>query len=451
MKELIMKKISLEKILGFYIVVQFLIDVATAFCVNHISESLSIGIFVRTIFMIVIVLYSLVKSDKKDRIKMIIYYGVLGAYMLAFLAISYKVHGTSFIMSQIKGLIKTFYLPIILVAFMSLFKNKNIHIKSSIFVYALMGYIAIISICKFLGISYLSYPIGNGEGTMGLFYAANEIGVIIAMLAPFLAYELLTKKVKVVNIVALILFIFASLELGTKVPILSLILLSLASLYICIVKIIRKEEKTRNIRNFMATIVVCLITVFAIPYMPIGTNLSNVYGINIPRVLSVFSKEKNKVPVQNVPKFETKEDVENAVYSSRTFYLKDNIKRYKDSIGLQKIAGIGYVTNNRETGESMELKLVEMDYCDIILCHGILGTIIYVIPYIYIIVIEFKKLLKNWKNIFIDSKNVFMEYAIIISLVVALTAGHVFTAPAPALFLAIIMIETNKRLKTRGE
>lgn len=196
MKELIMKKNSLEKILGFYIVVQFLIDVATAFCVNHISESLSIGIFVRTIFMIVIVLYSLVKSDKKDRIKMIIYYGVLGAYMLAFLAISYKVHGTSFIMSQIKGLIKTFYLPIILVAFMSLFKNENIHIKSSIFVYALMGYIAIISICKFLGISYLSYPIGNGEGTMGLFYAANEIGVIIAMLAPFLAYELLTKKLK---------------------------------------------------------------------------------------------------------------------------------------------------------------------------------------------------------------------------------------------------------------
>ncbi len=33
MKELIMKKNSLEKILGFYIVVQFLIDVATAFFV----------------------------------------------------------------------------------------------------------------------------------------------------------------------------------------------------------------------------------------------------------------------------------------------------------------------------------------------------------------------------------------------------------------------------------
>lgn len=451
MKELIMKKNSLEKILGFYIVVQFLIDVATAFCVNHISESLSIGIFVRTIFMIVIVLYSLVKSDKKDRIKMIIYYGVLGAYMLAFLAISYKVHGTSFIMSQIKGLIKTFYLPIILVAFMPLFKNKNIHIKSGIFVYALMGYTAIISICKFLGISYLSYPIGNGEGTMGLFYAANEIGVIIAMLAPFLAYELLNKKVKIVNIIALVLFLYASLEIGTKVPILSFILLSIGSIYICIVKLVQKEEVKRNIKNMIAVVIVILVFIFAIPYMPIGTNLSNAYGINIPRVSSVFSKNKTTIPVQEPPKLETKEEVENAVYSSRTIYLKDNIQRYRESIGLQKITGIGYVTNNRETGESMELKLVEMDYCDIMLCHGVLGTIIYVIPYIYIIAIGFKELIKNWKNIFIDSKNVFMEYAIMISLVVALTAGHVFTAPAPALFLAIIMLETNKRLKTRGE
>ena len=52
----------------------------------------------------------------------------------------------------------------------------------------------------------------------------------------------------------------------------------------------------------------------------------------------------------------------------------------------------------------MELKLVEMDYCDIMLCHGVLGTIIYVIPYIYIIAIGFKELIKNLKNIFIDSK-----------------------------------------------
>lgn len=451
MKELIKKKISLEKILGFYVVIQFLIDIATAFCVNHISESLSVGIFIRTIFMVVIVLYSLVKSEKKDRIKMIIYYGVLGAYMLAFLGISYKIHGTSFIMLQIKGLIKTFYLPIILVALYYLFKAKDINIKSNILVYALMGYTGVITICRLLKISYLSYPLGNGEGTMGLFYAANEIGVMIAMLAPFLAYELLNKKVKIINIIALVLFLYASLEIGTKVPILSFIILSIVSVYICTVKLICKEEVKRNIRNIIAVAVIILVFIFAIPYMPIGTNLSNAYGINIPRVFSVFSKNNTNIAPKETPKFETKEDVENAVYSSRTVYLKDNIQRYKESTGLQKIIGIGYVTNNRETGESMELKLVEMDYCDIILCHGFLGVIIYLIPYIYILAIGFKNIFKNWKKIFVDSKNVFLEYAIVISLVVALTAGHVFTAPAPALFLAIIMIETNKRLKTRGE
>ena len=185
-----------------------------------------------------------------------------------------------------------------------------------------MGYTAIISICKFLGISYLSYPIGNGEGTMGLFYAANEIGVIIAMLAPFLAYELLNKKAKIINIIALVLFLYASLEIGTKVPILSFILLSIVSIYICIVKLVQKEEVKRNIKNMIAVVIVILVFIFAIPYMPIGTNLSNAYGINIPRVSSVFSKNKTTIPVQEPPKLETKEEVENAVYSSRTIYLK---------------------------------------------------------------------------------------------------------------------------------
>lgn len=239
-------------------------------------------------------------------------------------------------MSQIKGLIKTFYLPIILIALNYLFKNKDVKIKSNILVYTLMGYTGIITICRLLKISYLSYPLGNGEGTMGLFYAANEIGVIIAMLAPFLAYELLFKKIKIINIVALVLFLYASLELGTKVPILSFIILSVVSLYMCIVKLICKEEVKRNIKNIVALVVIAMIFVFSIPYMPIGTNLSNAYGINIPRVLSIFSKETTVKPIPTEPKFETKEDVENAVYSSRTLYLKDNLQRYKDSTGLEK-------------------------------------------------------------------------------------------------------------------
>ena len=450
MKEKLKNVLSLEKILGIYIVLQFAIDIATAFCVNHISESLSVGIFIRTAFMIVIVIYSFFKSEKKDKIKLLIYYAILGIYMLLFLFNCYKNFGTSMIITQIKGLLKTFYLPIILVALLPLWKNKNIKIANKYFIYALLGYTSVITLGKFFEISYLSYPLGNGEGTMGLFYAANEIGIIIAILSPFLVYELLNSKLNIVNIISLLFLIFASLELGTKVPFLNLIILIVVAAYASIIKILRKEERKRGILNAIGVLVVTAIVLIYMPYRPISTNIANAYGITIPKI---FSKNNEQVAPIEDPNLQTKEEVETAVYSSRNVYLKENIERYKGASKPCKVTGIGYLAKNAVTGETQELKLVEIDYCDILICHGIFGAIAYIAPIIYLFIIWLKNLLKNLKNIFVNQKFIFMEYSILISLLVAFTAGHVFTAPGPALLLTISILMLDKSFKdgARGE
>lgn len=447
MKDKLKNILSFEKILELYIIIQFIIDIATSFCVKYVNESLSLGIFVRTGFLIILVCYSFLKSDKKDRIKLIVFYGILGVYLVTFLAICYRTFGTFGIFSQIKGALKTFYLPIILIAFMPIWKKKNIKIKKNVLIYALLGYTGVIFLGRVLKISYLSYPLGNGEGTMGLFYAANEIGVIVSMLAPFTVLELLDGNISFVNIIAMIALVFASLELGTKVPFLSLIIMMCVVLYSCIVKLPNKNERKENIKRLLVTLVVGMLIFLLFPYMPISTNINNAYGFSVPKLINIGAGTSETVPKE---KLETKEEIETAVYSSRNIYLSENLGKYRESSLIKKLFGIGYLRENIENNEVTELKLVEIDYYDIFICHGIAGTIVYLIPFMYLVFIIGKKILQNIKDVLLDRELIFMEYSIAIALLVAFTAGHVFTAPAPALFLAVNILQYCKKIDDKS-
>ena len=63
-----LKQIRIDKIIIWYILLQPILDVITALCLDYISPYLTFGIIVRTIFMLLIVTYSLFKVNKKKRI-----------------------------------------------------------------------------------------------------------------------------------------------------------------------------------------------------------------------------------------------------------------------------------------------------------------------------------------------------------------------------------------------
>ena len=58
-----------EKILGLYIILQPIIDIITSLCVRNSLGSLSFGIVIRTLFMVALAIYTLIKLDKKNRCK----------------------------------------------------------------------------------------------------------------------------------------------------------------------------------------------------------------------------------------------------------------------------------------------------------------------------------------------------------------------------------------------
>ena len=69
-----LKKINMNRICIIFILIQPIIDMITSILVRNVSSVFTIGIFIRAIFMVFVVLYSLIISNSNDRKKIFIYY-----------------------------------------------------------------------------------------------------------------------------------------------------------------------------------------------------------------------------------------------------------------------------------------------------------------------------------------------------------------------------------------
>ena len=113
--------------------------------------------------------------------------------------------------------------------------------------YLLLGYTGVIFIATITGTYFRSYnEYLYGLGTVGWFFAANEIGSIIAILTPFTIINIIENKLNIVNIISIILCILSSLYMGTKVPFIGFIgSLGILMVYIIFTYIFTKIKKYR--------------------------------------------------------------------------------------------------------------------------------------------------------------------------------------------------------------
>lgn len=442
-----LKEITIEKLIIIYVLIQPILDVATSLCLEYISPYLTLGILIRTMFMGLIIIYSLFKADKKSRIKSLIYYGLVGIYMCIFLFVSYSQNETNMILAQIKGLIRAFYFPLVLVALYSIFNNKNMKIDNKYFIWTLAEYTLIMLIAKIAGIAYPTYKYGLNSGTVGLFYAANETGAILSIISPLLAIELLKdKKINIINILTLILFIFSILEMGTKVPFLAFIILYVLFFIICLIKTFAQKSKKKYVIKNVCTLIIGLVILFTLAYTPVGKNIEANYDIKFIKLIKCINIYKPAVDETPKPEIEEPADIGvTEIVSGRNELLKKNLERYMKSDTIAKIFGNGYLAY--KDGELQINKLVEIDYFDIFFSHGIVGAIILFIPLICMLVTVIIKTLKHVMNIFKNEEIFLYWYIIGIGLGIALAAGHVLTAPAVSIYIILILLNLDVDLK----
>ncbi|MBO4815555.1 MAG: O-antigen ligase family protein [Clostridia bacterium] len=431
-KENILKKLTFENILFVYIILQPIIDIITSLCVRNISPSLTLGMFIRSIFMVFLMIYTLVKVDKKSRYKILAYYGVIAIYCIYFIVNSYLRYNSTMLFVQIKGLVKTFYYPITLASILILFKNTNFHISSKAIYISLILYVLPIVICKYFSIGYNTYQFKENLGSIGLFYAGNEIAAIIAIIAPICFTRFILEEFNTLNFIVCIITVLAMLEIGTKVGFLAISSLLALTLIISFIRFIKDKKLYKH---FISILSLVLITIMLLGNTSVGSNLKikPLISINAQSSTKSKSKKSNKTYAEEV------KESPDILLSGRNDFYKKAKQNYVQSSTKYKLLGLGYISE--EEGSIIETKLVEIDYFDVFFCHGIIGTIIYLIPLAIILFTLIKKFFKNFITNMQNVKLIFILYSILIAFGIALMAGHIFTAPAVSMFLILNLLE----------
>lgn len=135
----------------------------------------------------------------------------------------------------------------------------------------------------------------------------------------------------------------------------------------------------------------------------------------------------------------------NWLLSNRLAHALPTIKTYAGSDLAGKLFGVGYMRYEGAPA-SME-KALEMDFLTLLLRHGILGTILYVIPLLYFLFRILKQIFVRFRKVFGSIWYCTYLYALLLGVGIAFFAGHVLTAPAVSIYIAVILILSEKEIQ----
>ena len=320
--------------------------------------------------------------------------------------------------TEIQGLIKTFYFPILLISLHAI--RNEIKVSKMVLFTSLFMYLILIFIPTILGIGYQTYEIAKA-GTLGFFNSANEIGGIISLLTPIMFIIFYYSKNIIPKVILVVMYLTVILMMGTKTPLLALMITIGMSLLYKWIKLI-KEKKYKSIIISLSIVIIGIIGLIIV--MP----KSNFYK-NIQTHLDYLKVEK----ITDI--FKEEELIDHFIFSQRLTFLRNKSKLYNKSNIYQKVFGIGYTKDNKAT------KLIEMDYFDILYSHGVAGFIIFFIIMIYVLY----RLLKKEKQITYEKYMTHVSLLLIIFL--SFFTGHIITAPSVSLISIILIISLVKRDK----
>ena len=464
-----MSNILEKKFFYLFIILQPILDLLTSFMSRNMDLPLTIGIIARSLFMVYMFMYALFVYRPQERIYKYsrwILIGI-GGYIIIFLGCTLLNKDTS-IITEIKGVIKLFYFPIVLTGVFILNEKDSLEISNNFLMYLLLGYTGVIFIATITGTYFRSYnEYLYGLGTVGWFFAANEIGSIIAILTPFTIINIIENKLNIVNIISIILCILSSLYMGTKVPFIGFIgSLGILMVYIIFTYIFTKIKKISTSLNYkkISIYVITIGIVFCGLFYksPVYKNLMFNYGHIVHKIVQFIEGPKDENPAtkpmdpnEEVVVVEPEEqepeinmhinqdDLVGSLLSNRTAVAEEIKNIYKKSSIVEKLVGLGYVIEIK-SGISTD-KTIEMDQLDIFYRHGIVGTILYFGQLIMLIGVIIKSLFRNARYL-LDLDIITCMIAIFLGIAIAFSSGHVLTAPAVSIFIILSIIKLYNKV-----
>ena len=84
------------------------------------------------------------------------------------------------------------------------------------------------------------------------------------------------------------------------------------------------------------------------------------------------------------------------------------------------------------------IELIEMDFHDLFFAFGIVGFLIYLIPFLYFGIKLLLSIITNFKKI-LTVKYMLLASTVVLSLGICFMSGHVLTAPSVSIFFVVIL------------
>ena len=406
----------LEKIITAFIFLQPILDVLTAVSIKKFNINLTIGSITRIIFLLFCIYY-LIFLSKNYKKKNIIFLLLLGIYFTSFTIITLIYKDISILPYELKNTLNTFYLPITLITLLEIFKENKVEFKLKNLIITFNIYLIFIIIPALTNTSFLSYS-HSKLGTVGWFLSANAVGNILSFLLPLIIWYLIKLcKNNLVKTIILISTLYVFINMGTKVPILSLLIIAITNIiYFLFLNIKKKNYKIVSI-SIVGVILSSIIAIIIIPKTTFYKNLEI---------------HRKYLGIDSYTEILTSYDhINNFIFSERLTFLSNTHKSYKDSHLSEKILGIGYVENYNTRKEST--KTIEIDYCEIFYRHGIVGTILYFCIFINILVVAIKNIISKFNLL-----NLEYFTSIILILLLSLFSGHILVTPAVSIYISLL-------------
>lgn len=440
----------LPLILGIYIVLQPLLDILTALCVEG-GLPITAGVVVRALFMALTFLYVVFVSKFPGKRACLAVLGVLLAYLAVFMAYMFSLGGLSLCLHNLQEVVKTFFTPFVLVFLYTIYREYGFVISTRSIAWAGALYASVILLAAITDSSFTSYA-NSGYGYNGWFYAANEIGCIIALTAPVTVYYCMkqlptvTKKTwwrGVVIAWTLAAIAFSANFIGTKIVFAFTLVYCIAAF---IWTLVRRHQEPSKVNSCRALILAVLSAVIVVIYFvsPLQNYLNDVYGqlIEIPsddlatywpgEIQAASDGTWLQQLIADVPLVQRID----SILSRRLYTSAPSVEVFIEGGPLAKLLGVGYA--NAPSYSRDVTYMIEMDPPSIFIRHGIIGFAIYVLPYFAFILYAIVQFFKHPLKRLADLKYCTYLYTTLAAFAIALLAGHALVSPAVATFLLAV-------------
>ena len=451
------KKFTIENILCVFIILCPILDIVSFLFRNVFDTSISPSTFIRPIIPAIVIIYLFIKEDKKFKRNVfiigIIYliYGIIHLYVFNSLRTESS-YGN--LIHEAQYLINYSYMILNLFIYIYIFKDRDTKKLRNSVIISILIYIISIFISILTNTSSPTYI--EGIGKKGWFESGNSIGTIL-ILSLYIYIPLIKdrKYKKIVIPLVILLGIFLTMFLGTRVGLYGFILVLASYVFVEIIyKIITKAKINKKV------IAICIFGICAVMLVviTIGSttlqrrqHLKNIEGNIVDEnihgqahVTGSILEIKNNIDEGNIPNEYMTPEQQKSILElydiCNKFDVKNNDQRMQQLIynaslvknqknPLAIIFGNGYLNNFRELVMEMEIPAFLFNF-------GIIGFILYFIPFLVIFIYALYIGIKNIKKIDDEYLTLFIGAGFVFA--ISFFAGYTFFNSSTMMIIIVI-------------